>query len=852
MNMDVDVETNVFNGSSRKGKKAPTVPGFSKEVIRYLRPNCNEKTFSPGDIIIHRGEPGTAFYVVITGEIEVRLTGEDGRCLKLARMGPNTGFGEMALLRKERTSADIIALTAVTVLECPAKQFRRALAQNEPFRDELMARMARDLQKTSAEAWAFHQRAEAFNMLVHQETRHTEPLVAKSNKMRKTEKEICDLSGKPDPVLITGEPGTGKLFAARKIHNLSTSDSIDSAPLIVVDCLRLGETEAGMVLFGSSQLDNSDGKPEGFGALHLAHGGTLVLRHIEALVPEAQKFLSCYLDLLDFSGEAMFPLVRIIGTSSEDPARAVKDHRLITELSDQLTAHTLHIPPLKDRKADIVPLARIFLKDGSGSDRFSENAEHALLSQRFRHNNVKELREAVELASLFCGDGPILSEHIFAGPKDKDIPAEYDLGEMPVIRGIIQGKGRLLGFLRGGVLAVFAAIILLCLSAAGYPTGQIANTMIWAVWEPVLIFLFLFLGHVWCIVCPLSTAAMLIQRIGSLNRPTGMWVKKYSAGFVVGGFFLIVWSERVFHMTERPFASGLLLLALMTGAMLFALVYQRETWCRYVCPLGALAAGYSLPAALHVRAKPHICATYCTTHECYKGTAETSGCPVFHHPLYISDGHNCKLCFKCLKLCPHGSARLYLRPFLQPVWFFGGFARMLTPFALAVFCLSIVLLASNRSDWIRGPVELTSVALFAVFFGVLFNNLLPRLLSAGAGDRERDNTTASHAAFALMILGWGPLMAYQLSNIQGLAGVRFYAVPGSLFYKFFAGGEVTLLLLLQLSVILLALLLAAIAFWRIRVQAEKEGTGINAAGWNGLLLFSLLYVLFAIFSLTVQ
>jgi hypothetical protein len=281
----------------------------------------------------------------------------------------------------------------------------------------------------------------------------------------------------------------------------------------------------------------------------------------------------------------------------------------------------------------------------------------------------------------------------------------------------------------------------------------------------------------------------------------------------------------------------------MVGAIVFGIIYQREAWCRYICPLGALGSVYSLPAALHVRARPHICATLCTTHECYKGTPDTPGCSVFHHPLYISDGHNCKLCFKCLRICPHDSVRFYLRPFLQSVWLFGGFARALTPFALSVFFLSMVLLVSSKTGRLQGPLDLTVLAVAAVFLGIALNALLPYLLS---DKKEPDHTVSSCAAFGLLILAWGPFMAYQLANIPGLISVRLTAGTGSLLAKFFPGGEVSLLLVFQLAVILLAVLLAAVAFWRTRVYAEKEDIRFSKKGWNVLLIFSALYVVFAV------
>lgn len=826
----------------------PSIKTFSPEVIEYLRSNGSEMFIAAGTVIIREGMMGTAFYVILSGEIEVRLHGADGRVLPVTRMGKHSGFGEMSLLRGEPTAAEIVALTPSVVLEYPEKNFHKALGESEAFRNELMARMAQNIFNTSREALSFYQRAEAFDMLLHKEVRHSEPLVSKSDKMRAVEKKIIRLSQGADPVLVMGEPGTGKLFAARKIHNLSAKPD---APFIVIDCSKLDETEACGLLFGSSHFGDA-ARFEKFGILHLAHEGTLVLRNIDALDQNCMNILLLYLDLHSSEGKAAFPYARIVGTTKLKPSDLQTDGQFHHHLWETLSANTLRIPALRERRADILPMAAIFLGQLESEEPkyLSQSAEDVLLSLQYRNNNAKELRESVELAALFADSGEILGEHIFAGPKDKKTPPEYDLGDISLIRRMIRSKEGssgpgILTLVRVALLAVFATIILLCLGQGSARSGQVANTMIWAVWEPLLIFAFLFTGHLWCAVCPLSTAARVVQRLVSFKfkRPPAQWIKNYGVWFAIAGFFLIIWSEKVFHMTANPAASGILLLSLVGSAVVFSMIYQREAWCRYICPLGALASAYSLPGLLQVRAKSHVCATYCTTHECYKGTAESEGCPVFHHPLYLSDGHNCKLCFKCLDLCPHGSPSLYLRPPLQAVWLFGGFARIMMPFALSVFALSIVMLASNGSQWLKGPVELTVVALAAVFTGILLNSILPHLLSDYTGS---ERFVSSRVSFGLLILAWGPLMAYQLDNIPGLSSLRFYAQPDSFLGKIFStAGEVNLLVFLQLSLILLALLLAWVVFNKTQRHAENEGIRVKRPGWHMLLIISVLYALFA-------
>jgi hypothetical protein len=185
-----------------------------------------------------------------------------------------------------------------------------------------------------------------------------------------------------------------------------------------------------------------------------------------------------------------------------------------------------------------------------------------------------------------------------------------------------------------------------------------------------------------------------------------------------------------------------------------------------------------------------------------------------------------------------------MRPFLKGVWFFSGFARTLTPFALSVLTLSIIMLSTYRINWIKGPLELTLTALVALAVGIILSRILPRLLTGGT---DTDHTLASRAAFALMILAWGPLMAYQFSNIPGLEGVKIYSAADSFLSRIMPFREISLLVVMQLGIILLAGFLMAITLWRVRVYVQKEGIVPKPAGWRILVIFSFLYLAASIY-----
>jgi len=348
---------------------------------------------------------------------------------------------------------------------------------------------------------------------------------------------------------------------------------------------------------------------------------------------------------------------------------------------------------------------------------------------------------------------------------------------------------------------------------------------------------------VWCTACPLSTAGRIANRLKCFGRQPDGWMKTYTGWLVAAGFLAIVWAEHRFGMFDTPRSAGFLLLALMAAAVFFSVVYRRETWCRYLCPLGNLGAVYSLPAMLNVRANPNVCATFCKTHECYKGTKELPGCPVFHHPLYARDAHHCKQCCTCLWTCPHSSARLYLRLPLQSVWRQSDLGGGLVPFAGFLFFFSPFMLASQGASWASTTGGFTFTALLALLFTVAFQAALPRLLSPSD---QGGYALAPRTVFALLVLSWGPAMAYQINHIGGLESLRIHAEPGTVMARLLGGGEISVQVVLQLAVIALAALLAALCVWGVRMRAHKEGIETSPRGWALLFAICAVYTLSAV------
>lgn len=671
-----------------------------------------------------------------------------------------------------------------------------------------------------------------------------EPLIAHSASMQAVMELIQEIASRRDPVLIRGEPGTGKYFISSLIHQGGESAG---GPFLTLDCARVFDRSTYQILFGNAESqgvrpttaqDKSTDDTTG-GMLQQARTGTLVLRNVEALEVPVQRALRDHLaHRLTNGADVRAP--RLLFTTSEDLGALVRTDRFDRALAGILDDHRLDVPRLQDRQEDILPLARYFLarcqENADGRPRkFTRSAEEALLKLRYRVQNVTELRQAVELAAILA-DGPAISaEHLFTGPTDWSHRIELGLDTNTIFNWL--SKAWLTNVLQLSMLGVFLALTITCLVAGSTPAGKTANSLLWGLWWPALLALFLLLGRVWCYLCPISKAGGLIQKIGSLDMRPARWIKNHTHWLIAIFFLLIVWSEHVFHMSVHPRATGIFLVSLFGFATVISVVFKREAFCRYMCPLGNLAACYSIPALLQVHSNQTICSSQCRTHECYRGSDAESGCPSFHHPLYVRDAHFCKLCFQCLRSCPHGSAKLYLRPPLRDIWATHELSSTLVLTCLLVFFLALVMLASHAGEWsTTNPLIYTVMGIACLGLAYLMSRLLPRLLS-----RDGDQVTAARVAFILALLAWGPLMAFHLGNIPGIDLVNIQARAGVVLPADSPFAEISLLEILQFAVLLFAILLAAVALWRTWVRASLQVGEIYRPGWLVLLVIMVTY-----------
>ena len=170
----------------------------------------------------------------------------------------------------------------------------------------------------------------------------------------------------------------------------------------------------------------------------------------------------------------------------------------------------------------------------------------------------------------------------------------------------------------------------------------------------------------------------------------------------------------------------------------------------------------------------------------------------------------------------------------------GEFSSVLVPFALVVVNITLILLAAQRFAWAASPTNFTILSVLALGLAWLCNRILLKWLPC-----ERDPAIVTRVVFSLLILAWGPFMAFHLANIPELESVWIYASPDSLWSRLLGASELSFLSLLQYVAILFSALLATIVFWRIKARVDKQDTSKFSRGWILMALMGIVYLFFA-------
>ena len=281
---------------------------------------------------------------------------------------------------------------------------------------------------------ALHLRALRDLNLLHQyddEAGLPAEIIAHSKEMKHVLAQAEQVAGQSTSVLLTGEPGTGKETVARFIHRRSQRRE---GPFAVVRCAAPSEAFLESELFGQEKGTDSGASQCRRGRLELAHGGTLFLDDAGSLGSGLQLRLLRLVreGKLERIGarRSLYVDVRVIAATHRDLQGQVQAGTFREDLFDRLNEFPIHIPPLRERREAILPLAEHFARQTArriGRTFTGINVDAAsLLYQHEWPGNVRELANAVERALIVAKSEAIRPE---------ELPLPVGSGTAPLLPG---------------------------------------------------------------------------------------------------------------------------------------------------------------------------------------------------------------------------------------------------------------------------------------------------------------------------------------------------------------------------------------------------------------------------------
>ena len=319
------------------------------------------------------------------------------------------GLSALGQLREQTGDAPIIVVTAFGNLATAVRAVEGGAFDYlaKPFDlDQALDTVARAL-KRRALAQAREGEAPAEPALVA-----PEEMVGASSAMQMVFKRIALVAPRDACVLITGESGTGKELVARAVHRYSARRD---RPFLPVHIAALNPNLVESELFGHVKGAFTGAAQARPGVLALADGGTVFLDELADIPLPVQVKLLRILDHNEFTpvgSNQSSPLnIRILAATHQDLERKIAEGTFRHDLFFRLNVFQIHLPPLRERREDIVHLAEHFLRrlDVRLLPLLPATAEFLVKQPWF--GNVRELRNALEHAGIVARGGPLLPEH---------------------------------------------------------------------------------------------------------------------------------------------------------------------------------------------------------------------------------------------------------------------------------------------------------------------------------------------------------------------------------------------------------------------------------------------------------
>src|SRR5208337_613648 len=338
--------------------------------------------------------------------LDLMLPGSNGidALKELKVFNPDTLVIVVTARGRRESAIDAMKEGAYDYLEEPLDSEELKIAADKAFRDIAIREELLKLRQSKEESMPFHNGGQ---------------MIGKSRGILKVFKEIGSVAPKDVTVLISGESGTGKELVARAIHNNSRRKI---GPFIAINSASIPRELLEAELFGWSKGAFTGADEKTAGKIQAADGGTLFLDEIAELDIDLQAKLLRFLQEHEYSplgsNKIVKADVRIIGATNKDLKICVKNGQFRADLYYRFNVIEIKIPPLRERKEDIILLAHHFLKESIRKFElppkdFSKDAEKSLIQNDWR-GNVRELENAIKRASILSKGSLLERKDLFA------------------------------------------------------------------------------------------------------------------------------------------------------------------------------------------------------------------------------------------------------------------------------------------------------------------------------------------------------------------------------------------------------------------------------------------------------
>lgn len=714
-----------------------------------------------------------SMYFLYSGAIRIVEVNEEGGERGIDRLRAGDFFGERALLAGESGKYSMVANQDSTLLELRKEQLN-ALLQKKPELNQAFYRMVlTKLRSAQADSEAPGERKDNLRSMI---TSTDVQIIGDDKKILEARKKIEQLAKSDNAALIIGPMGTEKEIFARYFHKVSPHPDY---PYVEISALDEEKSKAGAALFGIEADPQSTHMKGQVGYLEMIGMGTLTISHAELLDAHQQSRLVTYLKFgwfhRNYGQESVKAKTRVILLADGTEAEVIE--KFIPELREELKNRSIALPPLTQRLKDIPILADHYLKafarkNGKRVSGLSREATDKLVSYSWP-GNVKELKNVIQRSAIVASEDVIIpGDLIFVVPSDREIH-KLNILRQDRIRDILRHP------LIPKALVYFNMFVVLLMAGftlyggtrpAGHPLQDFGNNagmvITWLIWFPLLPLSAMLFGRVWCGMCPIAGVGELAARVKKFNWPVPKIIKRLDFWLIIISFLLIDYLEVYFGVPDKPWATGMLLVIIVGLSALFCVLYERKTFCRYLCPLAGMLGAYSTLSVVEVRGNKKICQTQCGTMSCYKGTERADGCPMFSYPASLETSTRCMMCLNCVKSCENRGVQINIRPPMQELWH-----QALPLFSLSFFSVMLVGMMANKqfphlTSWLTKEQALgwtEGISHPVLFFFFLAAAVIPFYLASSlsaAASQEKTSENMARYGIAFIPLAFSGHMAH--------------------------------------------------------------------------------------------